>query len=62
MFSIYFLFNMYETNIYQCSLLSKWMNLLIIIICVALIAVFTALAEVAPQIITFSDIVDDTKC
>lgn len=38
----------YETNIYKCSLLSKWINILIITISFILIAVFTALAEVAP--------------
>ncbi|CAD8150595.1 unnamed protein product [Paramecium pentaurelia] len=52
----------FDTNIYKSSLMSKWILILLLVICASLVAVFTGIAEVSPQILTFTDVVDDTKC
>ena len=52
----------YSNNIYKCSLISRWTYLVILSVCVAFVATFTGIAQVAPQLITFSAVVDETKC
>lgn len=38
----------FDTNIYKSSLMSKWILILLLVICASLVAVFTGIAEVAP--------------
>lgn len=53
---------MINYNIYKCSLLNYWKLGAILFCNISIIAIFTGIAFVSPTLISFSEVVDETRC